>query len=428
MKRNLKKWTAVLAAAVMLLVLGTAGAETLSLSGTVEAGASVPVWAPIGGTVESVNVEEGMRVSAGDVLYTYKTEKIYAEEDGTVTGVFAQPGDDAESVTERWGACLYIEGTTRFTVSASLSKAYSDVETNFVHVGETVYLQDRTNSSRGGEGIITAVSGSSYTVTVTSGTFIADDQVYIYRDAEFSDSQRIGRGSVSRVSPVAVTGSGAVVSVAVKDGDQVKRGDLLMETLTGTFDAYEMTGTEVKAAEEGVVMSVSASAGNSLNKGDAALQIVPASSVRVEAKVSADERKMIKAGDSAAIELETDESKTYTGTVRYVSEVPEEGEDEVTYKVVIDFTPDTDAVLGMNVVVTFGAEDKAEPAEETQEEEPAEEAAAEETAQDGEGTGTRPERPEGFPELPEGFEPPEGFDPSQGFPGAPEAAEEGSGD
>ena len=30
--------------------------------------------------------------------------------------------------------------------------------------------------------------------------------------------------------------SGAIVNIAVKDGDEVKRGDLLMETLSGTFD------------------------------------------------------------------------------------------------------------------------------------------------------------------------------------------------
>ena len=36
---------------VMLLVAGAAQAETLSLSGTVEAGVTVPVYAPIGGTV-----------------------------------------------------------------------------------------------------------------------------------------------------------------------------------------------------------------------------------------------------------------------------------------------------------------------------------------------------------------------------------------
>ena len=52
------------------------------------------------------------------------------------------------------------------------------------------------------------------------------------------------------------------------------------------------------------------------------------------------------------IELESDESKSYEGTVRYITETPEEGAEEVTYKAVIDFTPDEDVYFGMKVVVT----------------------------------------------------------------------------
>ena len=148
----------------LLLAVGVAGAETLSLNGTIEAGVTVPVYAPIGGTVESVNVETGMHVKAGEVLFTYRTEKVYAAEDGIVTGVFAQAGDDAENVTEKYGADLYIEGITLYSISANTSKAYSSVETMLVHTGETVYIVCRTDASRKGVGLITGVDGSSYTV------------------------------------------------------------------------------------------------------------------------------------------------------------------------------------------------------------------------------------------------------------------------
>ena len=52
----------------LMLVAGAACADTLSLNGTVEAGVTVPVYAPIGGTVDQVSVEKGMHVSAGDTL------------------------------------------------------------------------------------------------------------------------------------------------------------------------------------------------------------------------------------------------------------------------------------------------------------------------------------------------------------------------
>ena len=51
----------------------------------------------------------------------------------------------------------------------------------------------------------------------------------------------------------AVTATGAIVSILVQDGDTVKRGDLLLETLDGTYDAYVMTGTSVKAEQDGGV-------------------------------------------------------------------------------------------------------------------------------------------------------------------------------
>ena len=336
----------------LMLVLGTAGADTLSLNGTVEAGVTVPVYAPIGGTVDTVSVEQGMRVSAGETLFSYRTEKTYASEDGTVAGVFAKAGDDAEKVTEKYGADLYIEGMTIYSVSASISKAYNAAETTIVHTGETVYLVCRTDAKRFGTGVITAVDGSNYTVLVTEGNFIVGDSVTLFRDSAYTEKLRIGRGNIARVNPTAVTGTGAVVSVAVKDGDTVKRGDLLMETLSGTFEGYEMTGTSVKAEKEGVIVSVAAEAGAAVNKGDIVIQMAPVSGMRVEAAVTADDRQALKAGDKVLIELEADESISYEGTVRYIAEMPEEGTEEVTYKAVIDFTPDGNVYFGMPVVVT----------------------------------------------------------------------------
>ena len=348
--KTMKRFAAVLFA--LMLAAGAACADTLSLNGTVEAGVTVPVYAPIGGTVDAVSVEKGMHVSAGETLFSYRTEKTYASGDGTVTGVFAKAGDDAEIVAEQYGADLYIEGTTIYSVSASTSKAYSSAETTIVHTGETVYLVCRTDAKRYGTGIITTVDGTSYTVLVTEGNFIIGDSVTVFRDSAYSEKQRLGRGSIARVNPTAVTGTGAVVSVAVKDGDEVKRGDLLMETLSGTFEVYEMTGTSVTAAEEGVIVSTSADAGTTVTKGDIVIQIAPVSGMRVEAAITADDRQALKAGDKVIIELEADESISYEGTVRYITEMPEENTEETTYKAVIDFTPDENVYFGMPVVVT----------------------------------------------------------------------------
>ena len=126
-------------------------ADTLTLNGTISAGKTVEVYAPIGGTVASVAVEVGQEVTEDDVLYTLKTTKVYAEEDGTVTGVFGELGDSATTVGSRYGAVMYLEGESVYSVSASTDNAYNSTATKFVHVGEKVYLQCRTNADRSGE-------------------------------------------------------------------------------------------------------------------------------------------------------------------------------------------------------------------------------------------------------------------------------------
>ena len=415
--------TATLAVLVcMALLLSAAMADSLSLSGTVTAGETVPVYAPIGGTVGEVKVVEGQQVKAGDVLYSMKTEKVYAEEDGTVTGIFGQPGDSASTVAERYGAVMYLEGNAAFSVSASTDNAYNSTETKFVHVGETVYLLCRSSSARNGIGIITAVSGTSYTVQVDSGTFIPGDSVDVYRDEKYTAAQKIGRGTVSRVDPTAVSASGSIVRIAVADGAQVKRGDLLLETLDGSFDGLYMSGTEIAAEKAGVVGSLGVSRGGSVQKDSIAAEIYLLDSMKVEAYVPEDSRNLIHEGDAVTIELEADESKTYQGTVTLVSSVAEGSSgstssgagsaaggssagssSEVTYRVVVDFVPDDAVKVGMSVVISTANDEEPEESEEPVKEENAEDAASEENAEDSkEDKKSRPERPEGMPEMPEG--------------------------
>ena len=343
--------TALCLLCTVSLLSAAALADSLTLTGTVSAGKTIEVYAPIGGTVASVAAEVGQEVGADDVLYSLKTTKVYAEEDGTVTGIFGEPGDSAATVATRYGAVMYLEGDSVYSVSASTNNAYNATDTKFVHVGESVYLKCRSNADRVGTGTITAIEGTSYTISVLSGTFITGDSVDVYRDQAYTATKRIGRGTISRVSPTAVSGSGSIVRFAVKDGDKVKRGDLLFETLDGTFDGYYMSGTDILAGAPGVVGSLSASQGSSIQGGSVVAVIYPREGMRVEAAVPEDSRSEIKVGDKVMIELEADESKTYNGTVTLVSAVADTGSGETTYRVLVSFTPDHDVNFGMSVVV-----------------------------------------------------------------------------
>lgn len=365
MKNTVKKLAAVLTAGI-LLMQSTALADTFSFSGTVAASETREIYAPIGGTVASVEVEVGQQVSAGTVLATLKTEKVYATESGTVTGVFGQPGDSAETVAEKYGAVMYIEGESVYSISASTSNAYNATENKFVHVGEEVYLVCYSDSKHTGIGVITAVSGTDYTVKVMSGEFEIGESVNIYRGTTAKSADRIGRGSLSRVNPTAVTGSGSIVSYAVSDGDTVERGDLLFETLSGEFDGLYMSGNQIVADTDGTIAELSLSQGSKVEKNSVAAVLYPSGAMRIEAEVEESNLSMISVGDPVSIELiwNQDDEVTYTGTISMISALATSSgtSDSVTYTVYADFTPDANTRYGMSAVVNTLEKEQETPA------------------------------------------------------------------
>lgn len=357
MKHNLR--TLALAMSAAMLLTGSAGA--ISFSGTVAAKGTQEIYAPIGGTVDSVAVSVGQKVTNGDVLATLRTTKVYASEDGIVTGVFAQSGDNAENISERYGAVMYIEGETLYTISASTENAYNAAANRLVHVGEEVYLYCYSHGTHTGTGVITSIEGTDYNVNVLSGEFLVGETVSIFRGESTASADRIGRGELTRKSPTAVTGSGSIVSIAVSDGDSVQRGDLLFETLEGDFDGLYMSGSQILASADGVIAQLNLNQGDRVEKNSIAATLYPDGEMRVEAHVSEYDLAELAVGDSVNVELNwnQDEEVNYAGVISMISAIADEtagenGSDSsgVTYTVYVDFTPDSNTRYGMNAVVS----------------------------------------------------------------------------
>ena len=117
-----KNW--LILALALCMASSAALADTISFSGTVEPMETLQLYVPTGVTIEEIPVREGEAVTADTVIARLKTTKVYAAEDGTVTAVFGQPGDSAETLAERYGAVMYLEGKYTMYVSASTSKAF----------------------------------------------------------------------------------------------------------------------------------------------------------------------------------------------------------------------------------------------------------------------------------------------------------------
>ncbi len=404
MKFKKKQVISLLLAA--MLVTSCAMADSITFSGTVAASETHVVYAPIGGTVEEVAVEVGQKVAKNDVLVKLSTTKVYADESGIVTGVFGQPGDPAEAIAQKYGAVVVLEGESVYSIAASTENAYNSTATKFVHSGESVYLECYSDGKHTGTGVITAIQGTEYTVRVTSGEFLIGETVNVYRGDSAVSSKRIGRGTLERISPTAVTGSGSIVSFAVSAGDAVRRGDLLFETLDGSFDGFYMSGSEIAAGVDGAVSQIDAQEGGAIQKNGVVAVIYPEESMCVEAQVAESDLGSIAVGDPVSIELiwNQDEEVTYPGTISMISAIADSsaandmnGEGDVTYTVYVDFTPDENTRYGMSAVVTTLDEEDAP-------EEAAGEEAREEEIPDGAVEEAPPEdsRRKGFPE---GFDP-----------------------
>jgi len=340
---------------VLVLMLPAFALAETTFDGSVVARESVSVTAPFGGTVSSFSLRAGSKIAFGDRLATIETDKVYATADGTVTGLFAQVGDSVENVVSRYGAVMYVVPTSKYTITADIQKAYNSSQTKYVNIGETVYIACTSDGDHTAVGTVVAAEGTTYTVETVSGELIMEETVNLYRDPDRDSKSRVGRGTVSRTSEIAVTGTGSILKLHVQDGDQVSRGDILYETVTGQFDGLYATSNEILSDVSGVVASVNTSAGATINKGDTLLTVYTMDSLQIEISVGEYDLDSISEGDTVNISFNYDESKEHdtTGTVEMISHLStSQDSSEASYLAYVNFIPNENVRIGMTAVVS----------------------------------------------------------------------------
>ena len=364
----------VLTMAVLLALSGAAVAE-VSFQGRVIAGETVAIAAPFGGVVDKVHVRLGDPLEVGDPVASLETTRVYAAADGTVSGIFAQEGDDTEGIVSRYGAVLYLEPVNRYTVSASTEKAYNSSATKYVHIGEKVYLSCTKDGSHTGTAVVTGVAeagGSgqddasssegytSFTLEVTGGDFYMGETVGIFRDSGFDSKSRIGRGTIRQNAAIPVKGSGSVLRMHVSEGETVERGQLLFETVTGALDGLYAVDSDVVSGVKGLVASVDTAPGSAVEKGSKLITVYPEGSFQIEVLVNELDLNDIHEGDAVAVEFDWDVEGRLrlNGTVASISHVnAASGESGAAsssgaeYSAYIDFDAADEVRLGMSVVV-----------------------------------------------------------------------------
>jgi len=322
----MKKFTAILLLIASLFCCTTnAFAEELELTGTVSATQTVTLTAPATGKVESCTVAPGDHVEAGTALLTLQTTKVYAEQDGTVR-IFGQPGDSVALLTTRYGGVAYVEPAPRYTIAASTRGAYGTDDSKLIHAGEKVYLRGANNYSLKGTGTVTAISGTNYTVEVDGNTFTSNVSVNIYRDAVYTSTSLIGNGKVSQAMPVAYSGTGYLVRLHVQSGQQISAGDLLYETLEGSFAPGTTDINMVFADQAGVIAAVTTGKGQTVTEDEAVFELYPDAGMRIIVSVPEDDLARIEPGMTVQCLLpgQEDSAEPLTGTVEKISLLPDE--------------------------------------------------------------------------------------------------------
>ena len=356
----MKKAFALLTA-LLICLSGWALAEApMSYEGTVVGGETIPVSVPFGGRLGEMNVRTGSWIREGDVAAVLQTTLNYSPVEGTVAGLYAEAGDNTESVNERYGAVLYLEPVHRYMLEATDEKAFNNSENHYIHLGERVYLSCVSDGSHKGTGIVSALTESGYNVEVTGGEFYLGEKVDICRKDDMKADSRVGRGIVKRAKPVAVKGSGSVLKLHVKNGDFVERGQLLFETVEGGLDGLYAPDNRVLSPATGVVVSAEKAAGDTISKGDTLLKVVPASSFQVQFDIPESDLFDIQEGQEMTMELYWDNGNgaTYSGkivSIAYINEEQKEANNRKVYRAYVSFQADERIRLGMTMVLYPGA-------------------------------------------------------------------------
>ena len=317
---------------LLLTLMLTASALAEAYEGTTTLLSTAVVTASASGIVQSLDVEVGSRVEAGEAMVSLKSERVFAAQDGSISLVNATEGDRID------GTLLELMPLERYLIYCTVSKAYQSAESTLVHSGETVYVRCTTDGSHRAVGVLTEIDGEEYRVLTLGGELYLGETVYLYRSDTFAASQRIGIGTVVSNEIQGYEAIGTVSCLLVDEGDEVERGQLL----------YEINGGTIEAPVSGIVTAIEVSAGESVDEDQAVAEIVPDGQVCVEIHVEETEASSFSREQRVTLTQTFDaRESTFGGTVIDSEWLAE----DALYTVRILPDADTSLPLGMSVTV-----------------------------------------------------------------------------
>lgn len=342
MKRIFK----ILVFSVLALSTGFGAYAEIIVSGNVCTGQTLLQCADQGGMIQSIDVQAGSYVQAGDTIAQLSLTQVYAPWDGTVSTLFAEAGSSADDAVDKYGAVLSIAPESLYTLYATAEYAYESLETQAIHSGQTVYMKCTANGTHRGVGRITKINGDIFHIEATGGEFYNGETVYVYLNDDYETKNRIGKATVVASTAESVTGEGDIVKMYVQEGDFVEKGQLLFETVGSLNDEGETSA--LTASVDGYIVAIHAQANQPIEKDAPLIEICPMDSLWLTANVSEADITAIHLGDSVIVNFDlSEETLRMDAEVSDISYLPQEGA-SIAYEVRIRLNADPRIKPGMN--------------------------------------------------------------------------------
>lgn len=359
-------------------------------SGYVEAASTRALAMEYDGKLETIYVEKGDQVTAGEVLAVYDADaldsvveqkeaeldevnssiastddagssEITAPVSGRIKRIYASVGDIASNVTEAHGGLAEISADDKLKVEF-------DCEEDTVTEGDSVTVEFDSWSVTG---TVVSVQDGQICVTIPDDIeYKVDTAAVIYGKS----GARLGEGTLESNHPFLVTAEyGIIDSVNVTKDTYVYAGDVLFErrdtqynqTYLDLLSKREELVEELKDLKEyqknpvviseydGYIVSLDVIEGMTYEKGQQVCTIADAETLNLKAEIDELDIDGVEVGQKADVVFDAFEDEVYEGTVEKISGVGNNSGGVTTYTVTISMEGNTHLKNAMSATATI---------------------------------------------------------------------------
>lgn len=366
-------------------------------SGSMTPSESQTVFTGGAGKVEQVHRENGDIVQAGEAVITLSSDDldeeiatleselftaqyelsqmrdsggastIYSPAAGRVKMITAQEGDDVAVLMKQYGYLCVISRDGKMKV------AFEPTESG-LSIGDPVKVMVGAVEEEGTVDQVTGLQGK-IAVTIGNDSYAVGQEVTVLSVA----GDKLGEGTLEVNMPVPVMGIGGTVSEIYRaDNEKVSSGTSLfyLEGRIPTADmkqqqlAYEKARVKldnayskldslvIRAPIDGIVSDINVSAGETLEESVVAFNIKSADSFTIVATVDELDIVNVEVGQSAQVEVDALDDKTFAATVSRISALGTVESGVATYEVTLTLEESEGIMDGMTASANIVVADK----------------------------------------------------------------------